>query len=262
VLFGGTHVGLASAPIRGRLVARLGEMGFVVLFYLVAAASFAALVSYYVAHRFEGAPGLGAASIPGLRWALMIAVVAGLTLAVPALGIYPRLPTALFAQPIRSPTGIERITRHPFFAGTALFAIAHALLATHAVGTLFFGALALFTIAGVRHQDVKLLARRGPAYADYLAATSAVPFGAIAAGRQRLVWRELPFGGLLLGVVFALALRTWHDAIVADDGAWIIAAFLGGALIAGGNAWRRARRLRASAVAAADAAVHPDPRAA
>jgi uncharacterized membrane protein len=247
LLFGGTHIGLASQSVRGRLVARLGEMGFTALFYLVAATSFAWLIAFYAAYRFEGVPGLALASVPALRWGLMIAVVAGLMLSVPALAVYPRLPMALFEQPIREPRGIERITRHPFFAGTALFALAHALLATHAVGAVFFGGLALLAILGARHQDGKLLARRGRAYADYLAATSAVPFAAIVAGRQRLVWNELPMVGLGLGLALALALRHWHDALFADGGAWIIGAFLGGSLIAGGNAWRRARRVRASA---------------
>ena len=57
LLFGGTHIGLAVAPLRGRLVARLGEIGFVALFYLVAAASFAALVSTTPTHRFDGPAG-------------------------------------------------------------------------------------------------------------------------------------------------------------------------------------------------------------
>lgn len=248
LLFGGSHIGLATRSVRARLVARLGEMGFTTLFYVVAAVSFAWLVAYYAAHRFEGMPGLALAGTSVWRWGLMIAIVAGLMLSAPALAIYPRLPMALFEQPIRAPRGIERITRHPFFAGTALFAVSHALLATHAVGTVFFGGLALLAVLGARHQDGKLLARRGPAYADYLASTSAVPFAAVVAGRQRLVWSELPIGGLGGGLALALILRQWHDALFADGGAWIIGAFLVGALIAGGNAWRRTRRVRASAL--------------
>jgi uncharacterized membrane protein len=244
LLFGGSHVGLATHPVRSRLVARFGEMGFTAIFYLVAALSFAWLVSYYAAHRFDGAPGLDLASLPVARGALTIAIVAGFMLIVPALVIYPSLPAALFGQTIRGPRGIERITRHPFDAGTALFAVAHALLAPHAVGIVFFGGFALLAVLGSRHQDGKLLARHGSPYADYLNATSAVPFAAILAGRQRLVWRELPIGSIAGGLALALVLRQWHEAIFAHGGAWIIATFLGGALIAGFNAWRRARRTR------------------
>ncbi len=254
-VFGGTHIVLATGPIRGRLVARLGEVGFTAVFYLVASASFALLVAYYAAHRFEGAPGPALASIPALRWTLMIVAVAGLTLTAPALAVYPRLPAALFGQPIRAARGIERITRHPFFAGFALFALAHVLLATRLVGAVFFGGFALLSVVGAWHQDLKLRARRGTPYAEYLAATSAVPFGAVVSGRQRLVWRELPIATLAIGVGLAIALRWWwHAALFAHGGAWIIGVFVVGALIAGLSAWRRSRRVGASGVGIASAA--------
>src|SRR5262245_38949318 len=146
LLFGGSHVGLAV--LRERLVARLGEIGFSALFSLVAALTFAALVTYYAAHRFEGGAGIGLAAVPGVRWLLMVVVVFGFGLCIPGLTSYPRLPSALFGQPLRAVRGIERVSRHPFFAGTALFALAHALLATHLVGTVFFAGLFLLATVG------------------------------------------------------------------------------------------------------------------
>jgi len=243
LLFGGSHVGLAMA--RPQLVSRVGEIGFTAIFYVVASASFAVLVTYYAAHRFEGAPGFALGDVRALRVMLMGAAVLGLVLATPGLIAYPRLPSALFEQPIRSASGIVKITRHPFFAGVGLFAFAHALLATHFVGTVFFAGLLLLVVVGARHQDRKLLARRGAPYAVHLAETSAVPFAAILAGRQRLTPGDLPIGALAVGLAFALALRHWHDALFADRGAWIIAVFTVGGLIAGFNAWRRSRRLAA-----------------
>jgi uncharacterized membrane protein len=251
LLFGGTHVGLAAC--RHRLVLRLGELGFTAVFYLVASVSFTLLVTYYAAHRFEGLPGPALGGIPWLRWPLMAAIVAGFALIVPALVSYPRLPTALFGQPIRSVRGIEGVTRHPFFAGTALLAVAHALLATRLVGTVFFSGLAALAMLGSWHQDRKLLARRGAAYGEYLSATSAVPFAAIVAGRQALVWRELPIVSTAIGAGLALLLRHAHDALFAGGGAWIAGTVVAGGTIAGLSAWRRSRRLtrkpRASFVA-------------
>jgi hypothetical protein len=88
LLFGGSHIALAV--IRNRLVPRLGEMGFIALFYLVAATTFAALISYYAAHRFDGAPGLALGGVPVLRLGLMVLAVLGLMLAGSALTIYCR----------------------------------------------------------------------------------------------------------------------------------------------------------------------------
>lgn len=243
-IFGGTHVLLATRRVRASLVARLGEPGFTAFFSLVAAVAFAALVAYYAAHRFEGVAGPGLAHVPALRLALSAVIVAGLMLVAAGLAVYPTLPTALFSQPLRGARGIERITRHPFFAGSAIFALAHALVATHLVGTVFTAGFAVLALAGARHQDTKLLARRGGGYADYLAATSIMPFAAVLAGRQRLAWRELPLATLAVGLGVALALRAVHDAIFAYGGAWIVLTVVGGGAIATLQAWRRARRLR------------------
>ena len=252
LLFGGSHVGLAA--VRGRLVTRLGELGFTALFFLVASASFAALVTYYAGHRFEGAPGLALGSSASLRWLLMGVVALGVALTVPGLVRYPEMPSALFGQPIRSARGIEKITRHPFFAGAGLFALAHALLATHLVGTVFFAGWVLLVTVGAWHQDRKLLARRGAPYAGYLASTSALPFAAVLSGRQRLTWGDLPIGTLAVGLVLALALRQWHELLFANRGAWIVGVFVVGALVAGLNALRRSRRLTARPLIGATAA--------
>jgi uncharacterized membrane protein len=240
LLFGGTHVGLTVRGVRAPLVARLGESGFRAVYSAVAVATFAALVRFYAMHRMAGPAGLDLGRHPAVRIVLMGAVVAGLMLMF--LMDYTRSPSALFSPPIRPPHGAERITRHPFFAGVAAVALAHALLATHAVGTVFFAGLATLAIGGAWHQDRKLLAKRGPAYAGYVAATSAIPFAAIVAGRQPFRPAELPLAGIATGIALAAVLRTVHGSIMAHDGAWVIGGVVGGAAVAGLLAWRRAAR--------------------
>jgi uncharacterized membrane protein len=112
LVFAGTHVGLATGGIRLRLVARLGEGGFLLAYSLLAALSFWALAAYYAAHRFEGAPGLALGTVTLARGALLAMIGVGVVLAVSGLFIPPRL--AAFDHPIRPPYGLERITRHPF----------------------------------------------------------------------------------------------------------------------------------------------------
>jgi uncharacterized membrane protein len=241
LLFGGTHVGLATGRVRGALVDRLGDRGFMALFSAIASISFAALVVYYAAHRYEGAPGLALTAVPAVRWLLMAAIAFGVALITAGLIAYPRMPMALFDQPIRQPRGIERITRHPFFVGVAVLGVAHAFLATRLVGAVFAAGLAVLGIAGAWHQDRKLLARRGGPYADYLARTSTVPFAAALAG-QPLAWRELPLGALAGGLVLAVVLRLGHGVLFAHGGAWIIVAVSGGGAIASWQTWRRTQR--------------------
>src|SRR5262245_17188318 len=128
LVFAGTHVGLATRPVRTRLVARLGERGFVAAFSAVASIAFAALVAVYAIHRFEGHVGPAYGTHGVVRALLEIVVVVGLLLAGASLVGYPASAYALGGGRSLRPYGLERITRHPFFVGTGMAAVAHALL--------------------------------------------------------------------------------------------------------------------------------------
>src|SRR5258707_10590047 len=80
LVVGATHVGLATRRVRAALVAHLGEYGFTALFSLVASAAFAVAITYFAAHRNEGAQGLALAYVAPLRWALLAASVTGILL--------------------------------------------------------------------------------------------------------------------------------------------------------------------------------------
>jgi len=242
LVFGGTHVGLATRRVREALVSRLGEFGFGGLYTLVAAVSFSVLTWFYAAHRFDGPPGLALGAVPAFRWPLMAIVVVGIVMMVASLVGYPSSPMAVFNKNVGSPSGMERVSRHSFFFGVALLGAAHALLATRLIGAVMMAGLALLAVAGAWHQDRKLLRLRGEPYAAYLEATSFVPFAAIIAGRQRLVWGELSVGALALGLVLAVALRTVHGSIFAHSGVWVIVGVVGGAALAAVQSLRRVTR--------------------
>jgi uncharacterized membrane protein len=241
LFFAGSHIGLATSRVRGSLVARLGVWGFTLLFSLVAAISFSLLVHYLAVHRFEGGPGLALGQATLAHWIGMAAIAGGCALIAGGLAAYEDSPMTLLGR-VGPPRGLARVTRHPFAVGVALFAFAHAALATHRVGAVAFAGLALFAIVGSLHQDRKLAARLGPAYERYLSETSTLPFLAIARGRQRLVWRELPWPALALGVASAFALRAVHDSIFAHGGAWVMAGVLAPAAFFLVRDWRRSRR--------------------
>jgi uncharacterized membrane protein len=252
-LFAASHLGLALPPVRRALVARLGRWGFTALFSAVAWLTFGLAISTYAAHAGEGAAGLALGRFPALRGVLIAVIAAGAMLMSGAFAGYAGSPYGLAGEGVSQPRGLERVTRHPFFAGVVLLGAAHALLATRWVGAVAMGGLALFAALGAWLQDRKLLALRGRPYADYLAATSALPFAAIAAGRQRLAWRELPYGMLALGLALAWALRVLHARLFDHGGAYVIGVAVVGPLAILLGEWRRERRVRRRLGAAAGA---------
>jgi uncharacterized membrane protein len=245
VPFAVTHLGLAWPPVRQPLAARLGRLGFIVFFSAIAWLTFALAVSTYAAHANEGPPGLALGAHAGARAVLIGIIVLGLMLMTGAFGGYADSPYAMSGHRYE-PRGLERVTRHPFFVGTALLGTAHALLATHLVGAIFMGSQAPVALLGLVLQDRKLAVLRGEPYRRYLAATSILPFAAIAAGRQRLVLSELPYGALLLGLPVAWLLRSVHGSLFAHGGIYPLAALVIGPMgILAVQLWRdrRARRV-------------------
>jgi uncharacterized membrane protein len=248
--FAATHLGLAWPPLRQPLVARFGPRGFTLLFSLVAWLSFGATISSYAAHAHEGPAGPALGAYPLVRGVLVGVIVLGAMFMTAAFARYGSSPYAIGGRRAREPRGLERVTRHAFFVGVALLGGAHALLATHLVGAICMGGLGGYAVLGAWLQDRKLLVLRGEPYAAWLAATSLVPFGAIAAGRQRLVLGELPYGLLALGVGLAWAVRAVHEHLFDYGGAYVIAAVVVGPLTILLSEWRHDRR-RSAATAAA-----------
>jgi uncharacterized membrane protein len=149
-----------------------------------------------------------------------------------------RSPMALFRTAIRPPTGVERVTRHPFFMGLALYAVAHALLAATLASAVHFAGYVLLATVGAALQDRKLVARHGDAYAEYVARTAFVPFADAWRGRPVFVPGEgLPLRLALAALIAALVLAA-HRWLSAYHGAPLPV------LIALGGLYASARRFR------------------
>lgn len=183
--FVGLHLAIASTPLRGWLVSRLGAGPYRGLY---SAQSIALMV--WMLYAYGAAPSgpvlwsLGDAgailSISAMPVA-MILLVAGLTGPNPtALGAKPGLEGE---EPAR---GALRITRHPMMWAVGLWAISHAVADGSVRGLIFFGALGVLALLGAHLIDRRVQADRGIAYTVVLDATSFVPFRAIAQGRQSL----------------------------------------------------------------------------
>jgi uncharacterized membrane protein len=247
LLFGGSHVALATRRVREALASRFGERAFTTGYVLVASSTFAALVAGYSSVRFSEPPGIAMAAVAWARAPLFAAAATGIVFMVAALApsAYWESPAAILQGGVRQPRGLERITRHPFFTGTALWAGSHALLSMRLTGTVFFAGFVVLVTVGPVHQARKLCARKGEPYVRYLESTSAIPFVAILRGRQRLVFRELPWAALALGAVLAYGVWQVHDRIFAWYGAPLIAVVVGGGWVIDVISLRRARRVLA-----------------
>lgn len=96
--------------------------------------------------------------------------------------------------------GIIRITRHPIMWGVMLWAAAHILARADLKSLVFFGGF--LVLAAVGTLLIESRKSSNPDWPRFAAATSHVPFVAVAQGRSRIVWREIgwlrPLAGLAL----------------------------------------------------------------
>jgi len=195
----GVHVGLAGTPLRDLIVARIGETPFRGVFSLLSIATIVFLV-----RAWSTAPTEPLWFTPDwLRWLLVLAMLPAFLLFVASVSRpNPTMigPAGATAQP---PRGMTRVTRHPMLWSFAIWAAVHVIGNGDSASVIFFGAFLVTALAGMPSIDAKL-ARRDPAtWAALSAATSAIPFGAILAGRNRFVVREIGW------VVASIAIVAW-----------------------------------------------------
>jgi uncharacterized membrane protein len=99
--------------------------------------------------------------------------------------------------------GIIRITRHPIMWGIMLWAAAHILGRGDLKGLVFFGGFLVLAAVGTLAMDARKRANRD--WPRFAAATSHVPFVAIAQGRNHIDWREIGWVRPAIGLAaFAL----------------------------------------------------------
>ena len=209
LLWVGVHVGIAGTAVRAAAAARLGERGFRLAFSAVSVLAIAFLVRSYNA---ASAASLWAAP-DWLRWALALLMLPAFVLF--AASVTAPNPTAVGGERAlgTEPRGIGRVTRHPMLWSFALWATVHVVGNGDAASLLFFGAFGLTALAGMPSIDAKVAARDPEAWSRYAARTSVLPFGAIAAGRNRLALPEIGWLPLAIGLALWLGLLAFHRTI-------------------------------------------------
>lgn len=208
LLWVGVHVGIAGTALRGAIVARIGEGAFRAVFSIL---SLVVIVLLVQAWRGAGTTPLWFAPA-WLRWVLALLMLPAFVLFATS---FRRNPTAVGGEAGlgAEATGILRVTRHPMLWSFAIWAAVHVIGNGDSASLVFFGAFLVTALAGMPSIDAKVTRRAPEAWARLAAATSILPFGAIAAGRNRLLLSEIGWVAPLVGALAWAALLHLHPRI-------------------------------------------------
>lgn len=210
LLFGATHIGGSSMPVRGRLIRWLGLTGFKALYSLIAFATFIPLCYVFFKNKHAGL----VLFVPdsGLRLTtqvlmLLAVIVLGQSLATSNPMTTMAEMTGRFRGRAR---GIQRVTRHPQNFAFGLFGFAHMLSNPFVGDWIFFGGFLVYGLLSAVHQDSRTLTSGPKEVLEFQAETSVIPFAAILVGKQRPAFREYNGIALVISILCFIALRLLH----------------------------------------------------
>jgi uncharacterized membrane protein len=182
--FLGIHFGVSGTRLRDRLVAALGEKKFRGLFALTSLVGLIWLIYAYSRAPYVPLWGQLLSLKPIAAPLVLIAFVfVGVGLATPSPTVAGMESQLARGAPVR---GIVRITRHPFLWGVALWALVHLTINGDLASLLLFGSLLVLSLGGTFSIDGKRRRAFGEHWQQFARATSNLPFGAIASGRNQL----------------------------------------------------------------------------
>jgi uncharacterized membrane protein len=215
------HRLISGGPLRGQLVARLGERTYQGAFAVLSAANLAALVVAYAGARPSGS------SVSPLWLVTAVSLVQLLASVLVVTGLSTPNPTTPgMGKMVHEPDiahGILRVTRHPFLWGVMLWSGAHLAVRHDPAALIFFGSLGLVAAIGTWSIDRKRRLAHGAGWDAYAYRTSSIPFVAIARGRQRFLVREISVVRIVIGVLMWAALLLAHPFL--SGGASVLARF-------------------------------------
>jgi len=213
LIFAGTHIIGSSIPVRTFLIRRLSKLGYKGLYALVAVATFIPLCYFFFTHKHAGYLLYTSGNLINLLAQFLmlgsiIVLLQGFVTANPMTTM-----VELSGRVVRSGQGIQRLTRHPQNFAFALFGLAHLLANPYVGDWIFFGGFIVYGTVSAVHQDRRQLATGSEQLKQFLADTSAIPWGAIISGKQRLALDEYNPPALVAAIVIFILLKLWHPML-------------------------------------------------
>jgi len=200
LFFDAIHIVIAGTELRWKIVARIGEEVFQAIFSVLSLAGIVWLCQAYGRAGYVETWG----QVQMFRPLALLVMFFAFFFVVFAFAV-PN-PTAVRGgamlrekEPARS---IQRITRHPFLWGVALWSLIHLILNGDLASLIFFGCFLLLALAGPASIDRKRKRIHGDDWERFAAVTSSLPFLAIAQGRN--AWRPGELGWWRIVLVVAL----------------------------------------------------------
>jgi len=199
IFFVGIHFVISGSALRGKIIALIGEGPFRGLFSLLS------LIGIVWLSRANGQAEyiqLWGKLYAFRPFALLVMLLAFLFV---VLAFTTPNPTAVGGEALlneKEPAkGIQRITRHPFLWGVALWSLTHLVLNGDLASVVFFGSFLILAIEGPFSIDRKRKKAVGDAWNRFVAVTSNLPFLAIIQGRNSLQLGEIGWWRPLVAVI-------------------------------------------------------------
>jgi len=207
LLFILTHLGIPSSPLRGMLVEKTGENGYLGIYSLISLASIIWLI--YLYSNMENTNFLWqrstvSSAIPIIFMPLVVIFLAS--------GLTAKNPTAMKMEAAleEEATGILRITRHPVQWGIFLWAATHIISCGDLASLIFFGCFAIVSGLGTFMLDSRRAQSEGEKWIPFAEKTSNIPLLAIVTGRNRLNLGEIGWVSLVIGLVAYILMFLFH----------------------------------------------------
>ena len=211
LMFAIIHSG--GAALRSRAEAIIGPRLWRLCFVSLSLPSAVVLISYFLAHRYDGIRLWNFQGNSYVFWLVWILTAISFLFLYPATYNLLEIPSVLKPQVRIYGTGIMRITRHPQAFGQIIWCLAHTLW----IGTSFTFITSLGLIShhlfAIWHGDKRLEIKFGEEFYKFKDSTSILPFVAVLEGRQQVKIKEF-FKLSQLGILVAIAIIWWSHKYI------------------------------------------------